>query len=405
MRVLHVIASVNPEHGGPMEGLRQLARANLLSGLQTDVVCFDPPDSDYLDGNAFRVYNLGPGYLRYNYHSDAKNWLSTHAPEYDAIVVNGLWMYHGLATWRALRGSRTPYFVFSHGMLDPWFRQRYPWKHLKKLLYWILFERRILRDAKAVFFTCEQERLLARQSFPWYRVKEVVTGYGTSRPSDDAGTSTSEFLATYPGLKDLRLLLYIGRIHEKKGCDLLLEAFARVRNKDPRLHLVMAGPGESEILRTLMAKATQLGIESQITWTGMISGNLKWGALRSAEIMCLPSHQENFGITVAEALACGTPVAISNQVNIWREIESERAGWVDSDTVEGTERNLLSWLDSSPAEFTSMRECAKRCFENHFRIEGTSAKLLDAIREAITPLRPASSVHAGTLTAELGGDV
>ena len=78
-------------------------------------------------------------------------------PAFDAVIINGLWQYHSFGAWRALRGTATPYYVFPHGMLDPWFKRSFPLKHLKKWLYWPWAEYRVLRDARAVIFTCEAE--------------------------------------------------------------------------------------------------------------------------------------------------------------------------------------------------------------------------------------------------------
>ena len=86
------------------------------------------------------------------------SWLRENATRYDAVIVNGIWQYHSYATWLALHRSETPYFVFTHGMLDPWFKRRHPLKHLKKWLYWPWADYRVLRDAQAVIFTCEEER-------------------------------------------------------------------------------------------------------------------------------------------------------------------------------------------------------------------------------------------------------
>jgi glycosyltransferase involved in cell wall biosynthesis len=105
-------------------------------------------------------------------------------------------------------------------------------------------------------------------------------------------------------------------MHEKKGCRELLEAFRQVltaANASQDLHLVMAGPADSAYGRQLKEAVIRLGLADRVTWTGMLSGDLKWGAFHAAEAFILPSHQENFGIAVAEALACGVPVLISEQ--------------------------------------------------------------------------------------------
>jgi glycosyltransferase involved in cell wall biosynthesis len=221
--------------------------------------------------------------------------------------------------------------------------------------------------------------LLARESFWLYKAKEAVTAYGTSDPPINAIELNNTFLAEYPELVGKRIFLFLSRIQEKKGCDLLVAAFAAVANRDERLHLVMAGPDQAGWVSALKQQAEQLGIGHKITWTGMLQGDRKWGAFYSSEVFCLPSHQENFGIVVAEALACGKPVLISNKVNIWREIESDVAGFVDQDTVDGTISNLVRWLALSPSEAKVMSLSATRCFNSRFRIERAAMRLIEII--------------------------
>lgn len=382
MKILHVIPSTNPKSGGPIEGVRQLQSAMADLGAEVHVACCDAPDASWLIGDTglSRVFALGPGRLVYSYAPRLLPWLKEHAPRYDAVVVNGLWQYPSFAAWRALSGTKTPYFVFPHGMLDPWSKRSYPLKHLKKWLYWPWVEYRVLRDARAVIFTCEEERLLARESFWLYRVKEAVTLYGTSSPPDNGDELAEKFLVRNPSLRGRRIVLFLSRVHEKKGCDLLVDAFAQVANKDKRLHLVMAGPDQTGWIATLKAQAELLNIADRISWVGMQQGEMKWGAFYAAEVFCLPSHQENFGIVVAEALACGKPVLISNKVNIWREIQDDVAGLVDDDTAAGTLRNLERWLALSTAEYSTMCSRATDCFRKRFRVGPAAERLLDIFR-------------------------
>ncbi len=379
MKILHVISSVDPRGGGPIEGINQIARVQVTRGHVVEIASIDDPADPMLAASSLPVYALGPPITYYRYSPRLVPWLRANAHRYDAVIVNGLWQYGSYATWRALHGTDTPYFVFTHGMLDPWFKQAYPLKHLKKWLFWPWADYRVLRDAAAVFFTCEEERLLARRSFWLYRCNEAVVGYGTATPAGNPETQGAAFLARFPELGNKRLLLFLSRIHEKKGCDLLIEAFAAVCARDARLHLVMAGPDQTGWKTALSARAEQLDIADRITWTGMLSGELKWGAYHSAEAFVLPSHQENFGIVVAEALACGLPVLISNKVNIWREIESSNAGIIADDTLAGTKSLLERWLTLSVAERQRMRNAATQCFSSHFEINQAADSLYIAI--------------------------
>ncbi|OGQ52400.1 MAG: transferase [Deltaproteobacteria bacterium RIFCSPLOWO2_02_FULL_53_8] len=377
MNFLHVIPSLDSINGGTVEGLKQLGAALMELGHGVDVVTLDAPDMPYLLEHPFtKVIALGPAKLSYRYSARLIPWLKQNASNYDSVMIEGLWQFHSFATWRALRQMDIPYFVFTHGMLSPWFKKAYPLKHLKKWLYWPWAEYQVLRHAKAVLFTSDEERLLSRESFWLYRCREAVVGYGTVRSSGDPDAQRAKFLASYPGLRGQRIFLFLSRIHEKKGCDLLVAAFAKVAARDANLRLVMAGPDQTGWKEALVALAERIGVAEKIVWTGMISGDMKWGAYHAAEVFALPSHQENFGVVVAEALSCGLPVLVSNKVNIWREVEAEGAGIIAEDDLAGTETLLTRWLDMDEGSRSVMRERSLECFDRHFEISRTAERLL-----------------------------
>ena len=379
MRILRVIHSTDRRNGGPIEGAIQVTGVLSEMGHVTEVVSLDAPEASWLPELPFPVHALGPGKSEYGYSPRLIPWLRANAGRYDFVIVHGVWQFHGLAVRQALRSQGTPYVVYTHGMLDPWFKQAYPLKHLKKSLYWPWAEGRVLRDARAVLFTTEEERLLARRSFRPYRCREIVVSYGTGSPSGDPAAQRGLFFQSFPELRDKRLILFLSRLHEKKGCDLLLDAFAGVADQDPMLRLVMAGPDKSGLRESLEARAREKGIADRVSWPGMLSGDLKWGAFHAAEVFALPSHQENFGIAVAEALACGVPVLISDKVNIWREVEADRAGLVAPDDAAGTARLLEQWLGLTEEERRSMRGSARRCFESRFEIHRAAESLIETL--------------------------
>lgn len=385
MRILHVIRSVNPKGGGPIEGVTQLSHyfeqhCECELDCHSEVLSLDSPDEDFVKSSSLKVHALGPSSLRgYGYSTKLKPWLLAHAHEFDAIIINGIWQYQSLGTWRALKQLGKPYYVFTHGMLDPWFKKAYPLKHLKKWLYWPWSEYRVLRDAKAVLFTCEDEKVLAAQSFWLYKANGVVVNYGTKQPPIDKTYFSDLFFTKYPSLKGKRIFLFLSRIHEKKGCDLLIAAFARVCKQDSSLHLVMAGPSAEQFLTKLKAQADQLGIADRITWTGMVQGDDKWAAYHASEAFVLPSHQENFGIVVAESLACGLPVLISNKVNIWREIEADGAGLVAEDTVDGTEQLMHKWLKLDAESKNKMAQQAINTYQLRFTIAAMAKSIVSVV--------------------------
>jgi glycosyltransferase involved in cell wall biosynthesis len=382
MRLLRSIHTLDPAVGGPIESVRQSSAALAQRGHHVDIISLDGPANPWVRQSPVPVYALGPGRGSYGYAARFTPWIKERRSEYDAVIVHGIWQYSSFGVWRALHGSATPYFVFPHGMLDPWFKRTYPLKHLKKLLYWPWAEYRVLRDAAAVLFTSDEERRLARESFSPYRCNEVVVDYGTAAPAVNFESARNDFFDRLPELRSQRFLLFLGRLHEKKGGEELIQAFVAncAATNNQTLQLVMAGPSADDgYLLRLKRLASGARPDGPIIFSGMLSGNMKWGAFSAADAFILPSHQENFGIAVVEALACGTPVLISNKVNIWRKIVAENAGFADEDDRAGVARLIERWRSTPTEQREAMRSNARKCFEKHFRIDSAVDSLLQAL--------------------------
>ena len=376
MLILHVIDSLSPERGGPPESVRQIVKAHFAAGIKVEVVCLDHPDEHFLTEISCPVHALGQSFLgRYAFSPKLWRWLNENSCRFDGIVMNGIWSFPNIALRLAARRARKPYGVFVHGALDPWFNRKYPFKHLKKLLYWPI-QYAVLHDALAVFFTTEKERDLAKTSFRPSDWNSVVVPYGITDPAGLGSNPAGQIKAFYrmlPELHGRRYLLFLGRMHEKKGCELLIEAFARVAGSVPAVDLVMAGPDQAGIQTKLQRLAADLAIAGRVHWPGLLGGDLKWGALRACDALVLPSHQENFGIVVVESLAVGRPVLVSNQVNIWPHIESDQVGVVDDDTLQGTERLLRRWFSLLPSERDAMTARARPSFLKRYAMNQTVA--------------------------------
>jgi len=382
LKILQLVHTLDPSVGGVAASVPAFSRGLARRGHKLDIVVLDDSASPWLADIALPIHALGAGLTSYRYSSKLLPWLKKQGGDYDRVVVNGIWQYLSFAAWRHYAGSSIPYYVFPHGMLDPWFKETFPLKHLKKWLYWPWAEYRVLRDAAAVIFTSEEERSQARKSFWLYRCREKVSPLGVEAPPISSNAK-SEFLSRYPQLQNTRIFLFLGRLHPKKGCDMLLEAFAQMRSNDS-ISLILAGPDQVGWESDLRRQVTRLNLTNRVVFTGMLEGPMKQGAFANAEAFVLPSHQENFGISVVEALAASVPVLISNRVNIWREIEADRAGYVESDDLAGTTRLLQRWIGTAPTEREMVRQNARRCFEQRFEIDRAVDSLLQILNEPLT---------------------
>jgi glycosyltransferase involved in cell wall biosynthesis len=379
MRILHVIPSVDLRTGGPAEGLKQLCRIYVQYGHEVEVATLDAPAAAAELEFPAPIHGLGPCLGIYGFTLRALPWFKANLSRFDVVILNSIWQYSTLAAYWALRGSGIPYGVFTHGMLDPYFKYRYPLKHVKKSIYWHLILGKIMREAGTIYFTSEEEKVLARLSFPRYRVHETVVRYGSLGPDCDLDLAAQEFLNRWPQLHDKRVAISLGRIHPKKATDLLIQAFAATWARDPQWRLVIAGPDQVGWRRELEALAARLGVTDRILWTGMLEGALKWGSLAAAEVFVLPSHQENFGVVVAEAQACGLPVILSNKVNIWREVEQSESGLICDDTAQSTASAMQRWSELTAEQVLKFRQRSRQCFDEQFSYATNAQRVVHSV--------------------------
>lgn len=381
LSVLHIIASVNRADGGPIQAVLQTLES--LSDNQTmEIVSLDAPNAVWVKEFPCKVNAVGPTPKRYGYTPKLAQWIVANKTRFDVAVIHGLWNHASVGGWQGCTQAGLPYVLFTHGMMDPWFKRAYPLKHCLKQLFWLI-QGRALRDASEVLFTCEEEKRLTRGVFWGYSYKEKVVAFGASDAPEKTEIESQALVHAIPELNHRPFLLYLSRIHEKKGCDLLLEGFAKAVQR-PDLQLIMAGPCHDDLIDRLKVQAQNLGIADRVHWPGMLKGAAKAGAFRAAEAFVLTSHQENFGIAVAEALAYGKPVLISNQINIWREIESGGGGVVADDTVEGATQVLQTWENMTPEQRIEMGLAARQVYKQNFTVAAAARDLTIALQYAVT---------------------
>jgi len=353
-----------------------LGRALAGLGHEVETLSVDDPKSPWASSISIPVHLKGPPHGRLAYSYEFHRWLNDNAARFDAILTHGLWRYNSRAVRRVAKATGRPYFVFPHGMLDPGANRR----HWRRYAFWLLTEEAVLRDAAAALFAGEEERDLARKSFRPYRCVERVVPHGVAEPPREG----DEFPAKFPEFAGKRVLLFLGPL---KGSDVLLRAFLVLLQSQPKsarhgLHLMMAGPGDSREFQKLAAKCDEVSPGS-VSLPGTLSSGLKWSALRAADAFVMPSHQESSGIAVIEALACGTPVLLSQSVNMARGIEAGGAGLVDAGTLAGCSRVLERWLALPLVERRAMAGRATACFRQKFEITHVARQLAETIREFV----------------------
>jgi len=238
-KILHVIATMDPRSGGVSEDVRNSHDAFSRLGIRKEVVSLDDPEADFIRKSRVKSHPLGTARNPWSYHSGLIDWLVSNIPSYDLVIIEGLWLWPSIATWLAFRkirkmgGIKTPpYMIKPHAMLDPWF-QRDPSRRLKAIrnwLYWKILEHRVIRDAAALLFGCEEEKLLAQKTFRPYKPKrEIVVGNSVPEPPVISLEMVEAFRKSCPNLHNGGpYILYMSRIDPKKGVDLLIKAYARV---------------------------------------------------------------------------------------------------------------------------------------------------------------------------------
>jgi glycosyltransferase involved in cell wall biosynthesis len=379
MRIVHLINSIDPVSGGPANVLARLAPVQVRRRHDVTIITADAPArvaeiAGRLAESGVRVEAKGPGSGPFVKAPAAIETLKREiASGVDVVHGHGLWQHlvHGGAS--VCRASGVTYIIRPCGMLDPWSLSQ---GRLKKTLFLALKARKDLNQAAGLHFTTETERKLVEPL--GLRSRAFVIPNGLDWDEFASLPTPGAFRARHE-LGDRPLVVFLSRLHHKKGLDLLLPAFAEAAPSDAVLALV--GPGEAGYVGGLRSQGEQLGIADRLIFTGMLNGSERIEALADADLFALPSYQENFGVAVIEAAAAGTPVLISDQVNIWDEVEASGVGRVvpcEVAPVAGALREMLADRASLKETGASARVWARDNFA------WTSiAERVDAMYEAV----------------------
>lgn len=358
MRILHVAEALHPKWGGIAEGVFQQSCELMRRGHSVEVFSCEEDDVPRFQKNGIKHHRTDPTWRPWRYSRETVNWFRSNAGNYDHIILNGLWQHPLAIAGKFARAQNIPLWLMPHGMLDPWFLRSAKQRAVKKV-YWKLFESRSAGASQGLLFTTQAEMELAAASYPLDKCSKFVVGYGIEDVS--AGANHLDGKPNH--------VIFMSRIHPKKGLDLLMRALQE-RND---IFVSIAGTGDEEYIQKLQKASQNLPVQ----WIGFVSGAQKIDEIQNAEAMILPSHQENFGVIVAESLALSRPVLISNKVNIWREVVQDEAGLVCDDTETGVREMLEKWQSLSCDDKGRMSRNARRCFEANFTIQAHVDRLLE----------------------------
>jgi glycosyltransferase involved in cell wall biosynthesis len=354
MRILHVISGLDPQNGGPTTALTGMAKSQAAAGLDVSVLATWKettgfPVAEHLRQAGVNVTHIGPATGRFSRHPQLAAATRTQVARADVVHIHAMWEEVQYQAARAARTAGVPYLFTPHGMLDPFNMSK---GKLLKHLYLALRLRRNLDQAAALHLATTMERdAVARLGL---RPPTIVEPFGLDLAEFQTLPPPGVFRSRYPALGGKPYVLFLGRIHPGKGLELLVPAFAAANL--PEAMLVIAGPDSDSFRQQVEATVTACGLRDRTLFTGMLTGIDRIAALAEAELLALPSFHENFGLAVAESLAAGTPVIVSDQVYLYREIVSQGVGAAVPLEVAPLAAKLKRWMtDKSLRQAASER--------------------------------------------------
>ena len=362
-KILRIISSLDPEYGGPPAAIVDSTIALNRIGFKVDIVTHDNKESQFVKIKNTTIHNLGPSLLGdYNLNFKFTKWLIQNRSKYDLFIVHGLWQFNTLAARLFLKKK---YYVFVHGQLDPSYKKFF-FNKIKKFIYWNLIEKKNLKDSKFILLTNKKEKDLLNDTYVNTKgLKKKVVGYGILEPKYDTSKVKKIFYKKFKSLKDKDFYIYLGRFHNKKGCEIIMNAVKYFSLRKKPINVLMCG--SNNIYKKYLQKISKdLNIEKNIIWSNFLKNDIKLGALLSSKAMLLPSYGENFGVALVEAMACGIPVLTTNKVNIYNYIIENNAGYISSPNNVNFIKIINKFENLKKSNITQLKKNAYRCFKNNF---------------------------------------
>ena len=364
---IHIIRSLDPRSGGTSVSVPALVKAIASTGRYNQrLLCFHGKG----ECSAISIPEVEVICLPWDpaglWFGKARRAVLEFILQSDLVHIHGIWQAHCAAAGGICRRANKPFLASAHGMLEPWALRNKRWK---KSPYSALVERRNLRAAACL-------RALTESEISDYRryglsVPAALIPNGIDLPSS---LDPAAFYLKYPGLAGKRLVLFLSRVHYKKGVDTLCRAWASVARDFPNAHLVVAGPDFEGTLAKVEALVAKLHLKDRVTFTGMLGDADKWAALAAAECFVLPSHSEGFSVAVLEALAASLPVIVTPGCN-FPEVAQTGCGRIVAPEVEKIACALRTLLNCAPQERAAMGRRGRELVESRYAWPAIGARM------------------------------
>ena len=371
-KILRIIHTLDPALGGPSNAILDHSKALIKNGYIVDILTSDKNDKlrSINKNKKLRIINKGPSLNNYGINIKLILWLYENKNKYDYFIIHELWRIYTLLARIFLKN----YVVFIHGQLDPFFKKNF-FKKLKKQIYWFFFEKQNLLSSKSLLVTSKNEaKSLENTYVNCEKIKKKIIKYGINLPKFNKSKSQKIFYKKFKFLKNKKFHLFLGRLHKKKGLEILINSIYRINTQFNEV-LLLAGPTlESDFKNNLKKKVKEYNLQNKIFFSNSLYNELKWGAIQESQTMLLSSHGENFGVSLVESLSLGKPVITTNKVNISPIIKKYNAGFVSSDSVIGFSNNLLKFYNLNKKLKKKMTLNAKKCFKDNFDIKYNNLK-------------------------------
>src|SRR6185503_1362379 len=381
MRVLHVIPSVAERSGGPATAIVPMCRALKQEGVEVLLVSTDAgmdQDASVAEykGIPAKFFPAQIGHS-FKFSRPLSTWLVSNIQQFDVAHIHAVFNHSSIAAAHVCRRARVPYVVRPLGTLEPWSMTQ---KSLRKRVFWQVSGKGMLRRAAAIHYTTEAEKLSTERLVGLNHGKVIALGIETT-----ASASHAKLEQHFPELASEPYMLVLSRLHPKKGLDVLIDAFLALVQVEKFAHwrLVIAGDGPEAYVLKLKAIAGSSAQRDRIVFTGWLDGEEKDAVLGGASLLVLPSHQENFGLCVMEALSHSVPVLVSPHVNLAEEIVLANAGWIATVDKHALMTRLAEVL--SDEEQRSRRGRAGKQLAQKYSWGTVAKSLVDLYKELITP--------------------